>query len=64
MTTTRRPQHESPAEADVAVVAERSSSSEVRKPYAAPRLRCLGSVRELTLGGTKGKLELGGTLMR
>jgi hypothetical protein len=31
-----------------------------RKPYAAPRLRHLGSVRELTLGTTPGKGEIGG----
>ena len=32
----------------------------VKKPYAAPRLRRLGSVRELTLGTTPGKGEVGG----
>ena len=31
-----------------------------RRPYAAPTLRYLGSVREITLGGTKGGLETGG----
>lgn len=33
-----------------------------RRPYRAPRLRKLGSVRELTLGGTMGITEGGGTL--
>lgn len=31
-----------------------------KKPYSAPRLRHLGSVRELTLGATPGKGEVGG----
>ncbi len=31
-----------------------------RRPYAAPTLRYLGSVRDITLGGTKGGLEIGG----
>ncbi len=30
-----------------------------RKPYAAPQLKRLGSVRELTLGTTAGALEFG-----
>lgn len=34
-----------------------------RRPYHAPRLRQLGSVRELTLGATSGKVEGGGTFM-
>ncbi|MBX3199921.1 MAG: lasso RiPP family leader peptide-containing protein [Labilithrix sp.] len=33
-----------------------------RRPYRAPQLRKLGSVRELTLGGTMGITEGGGTL--
>jgi hypothetical protein len=33
---------------------------EGKKPYASPRLRHLGSVRELTLGTTPGKGEVGG----
>jgi hypothetical protein len=32
-----------------------------RRPYAAPTLRYLGSVREITLGGSKVGLETGGT---
>lgn len=32
-----------------------------RRPYRAPQLRQLGSVRELTLGGTMGSDEGGGT---
>jgi hypothetical protein len=32
-----------------------------RRPYSPPRLRHLGSVRELTLGGTAGMAEGGGT---
>lgn len=32
-----------------------------RRPYRAPKLRHLGSVRELTLGSTMGKNEGGGT---
>lgn len=35
--------------------------STARRPYRAPKLRHLGSVRELTLGGTMGKAEGGGT---
>jgi hypothetical protein len=34
-----------------------------RRPYRAPRLRHLGSVRELTLGGSKGPSEDGGSFM-
>ncbi|MCW5833044.1 MAG: lasso RiPP family leader peptide-containing protein [Labilithrix sp.] len=33
-----------------------------RRPYRAPQLKQLGSVRELTLGGTMGVTEGGGTL--
>jgi hypothetical protein len=32
-----------------------------KKPYAAPQLKHLGSVRELTLGNSPGNVELGGT---
>ncbi len=32
-----------------------------RRPYHAPQLRRLGSVRELTLGATQGMSEGGGT---
>lgn len=35
-----------------------------RRPYRAPQLRQLGSVRELTLGGTKGNPEGGGGLIK
>ena len=35
-----------------------------KRPYKAPRLRRLGSVRELTLGGTGGFVELGGGMKR
>jgi hypothetical protein len=38
-----------------------SEGAALRRPYRAPRLRHLGSVRELTLGGSKGKTEGGGT---
>jgi hypothetical protein len=34
-----------------------------RRPYRAPRLRHLGSVRELTLGASKGPAEDGGTFV-
>lgn len=40
-----------------------ASASPARAPYRAPKLRHLGSVRELTLGGTMGKSEGGGTLI-
>lgn len=33
----------------------------VRRPYRSPKLRRLGSVRELTLGSNRGKPEGGGT---
>jgi hypothetical protein len=36
----------------------------VRRPYRAPRLRLLGSVRELTLGATVGPTEGGGTKVK
>lgn len=35
-----------------------------RRPYRAPRLRQLGSVRELTLGATMGFSEGGGTFVK
>lgn len=35
-----------------------------RRPYRAPRLRHLGSVRELTLGASKGPAEDGGTFTK
>jgi hypothetical protein len=38
-----------------------ASETPARRPYSAPRLRQLGSVRELTLGGTMGNSEGGGT---
>lgn len=34
-----------------------------RRPYHSPKLRHLGSVRELTLGATAGMIEGGGTFM-
>jgi hypothetical protein len=37
--------------------------SEARRPYHTPKLRHLGSVRELTLGATSGMPEGGGTFM-
>jgi hypothetical protein len=40
---------------------EKSSGAPERRPYTTPRLRHLGSVRELTLGGTMGASEGGGT---
>ncbi|HVH44489.1 MAG TPA: lasso RiPP family leader peptide-containing protein [Labilithrix sp.] len=40
-----------------------SEGASTRRPYRAPRLRQLGSVRELTLGGTMGLPEGGGTLI-
>lgn len=48
------------AKSDNAVV---EGNAPVRRPYSAPRLRQLGSVRELTLGGTMGVTEGGGTLI-
>lgn len=39
---------------------EPAAEASGKKPYAAPRLRHLGSVRELTLGPTAGKGEVGG----
>jgi hypothetical protein len=35
-----------------------------RRPYKAPKLRKLGSVRELTLGSTMGGRQDGGTTMK
>lgn len=46
---------------EYATVGEGASAS--RRPYRAPHLRKLGSVRELTLGATMGSAEGGGTLM-
>lgn len=43
--------------------ASASPAAPARAPYRAPKLRHLGSVRELTLGGTMGKTEGGGTLI-
>lgn len=34
-----------------------------RKPYVTPRLRSLGSVRDLTLAGSSGLGEAGGMMM-
>jgi hypothetical protein len=42
---------------------EAAAAAPSRRPYAAPKLRHLGSVRELTLGGTSGMAEGGGTFM-
>lgn len=36
-------------------------STPARRPYHAPKLRRLGSVRDLTLGSNNGKPEGGGT---
>lgn len=47
-------EHDDPRVADVPLESP-------RRPYSAPRLRHLGSVRELTLGGTAGMAEGGGT---
>jgi hypothetical protein len=53
--------------AEPGAVSNSSSSEErgapARRPYQKPVLRRLGSVRELTLGSTMGKLEGGGSLM-
>lgn len=38
-----------------------SAQGSARRPYRAPQLRYLGSVRELTLGGTMGAGEGAGT---
>lgn len=38
---------------------ERSSPSAARLPYEAPRLVCLGDVRDLTLGGSPGTGDSG-----
>ena len=38
-----------------------STVGQARRAYRAPRLRHLGSVRELTLGGSKGQFEGAGT---
>lgn len=40
-----------------------ASAAPRRRPYQAPKLRHLGSVRELTLGSTAGMPEGGGTFM-
>ena len=40
---------------------EKNAERESRRPYRRPQLRRLGSVRELTLGSSKGKDEGGGT---
>lgn len=42
-------------------VSEPSITEPPRRPYSAPRLRRLGSVRELTLGGSMGASEFAGT---
>ena len=42
---------------------EQNEKPEVRKPYTAPKLRRLGSVRDLTLGSRNGKPEGGGLMM-
>lgn len=47
-----------PKEAKSAAPSETTSE---RRPYRAPRLRQLGSVRELTLGATMGAAEGGAT---
>lgn len=39
----------------------RAPAADGRRPYRAPALRHLGSVRELTLGGTFGVVEGAGT---
>jgi hypothetical protein len=38
-----------------------AEGASARRPYRAPQLRRLGSVRELTLGSNNGKPEGGGT---
>jgi hypothetical protein len=52
------------SQAELQPEAQRSSASASgsRRPYHAPRLRHLGSVRELTLGATMGMPEGGGSL--
>jgi len=45
------------------IAAGEHSIAEPRRPYSAPRLRRLGSVRELTLGTSMGITEGGGTLI-
>lgn len=58
MTTATQPKDQ-PAVETVAVGAQSTS----RLPYKAPRLRHLGSVRELTLGATGAFADGGGTMM-
>ena len=58
MTNGAKPDHE-PMPA--ASSPPRDETAAARRPYRAPKLRHLGSVRELTLGGTNGMSEGGGT---
>jgi hypothetical protein len=44
-------------------VAVPEAKAEERKAYRAPKLRRLGSVRDLTLGSKNGKSEGGGLMM-
>jgi hypothetical protein len=50
------PKAESPS-----ATTDAAASASARRPYRAPTLRRLGSVRELTLGSNNGKPEGGGT---
>ncbi|CAN5877980.1 hypothetical protein BH11MYX4_BH11MYX4_55610 [soil metagenome] len=53
----------SPADGTTSTEQAPEQPSAARRPYHAPKLRHLGSVRELTLGATSGMIEGGGTFM-
>jgi hypothetical protein len=55
--TTEKPEHEPVTEPQ-----KEAPEAGARRPYAAPRLRHLGSVRELTLGSAAGKSEGAGLM--
>ena len=62
-TTAGHPDDKPTVEADGTGTAGSSEASPARLPYKAPRLRHLGSVRELTLGATGSAADGGATKM-
>jgi len=55
--STDKPEHEPLTQPQ-----EEAAQASARRPYAAPRLKHLGSVRELTLGSAAGKSEGAGLM--